>query len=90
MAGLKQDVKNSLSKPALSVSEETVTWPLDREHGRLVRGLTDFIMDQNFLGSLLHVESRIKKCFLASRMLVTILFLKVLNLLSQSWELLFL
>ena len=26
-------------------------------------------MDQNFLGSLLHVESRINKCFLASQML---------------------
>ena len=86
MAGLKQDMKNSFSKSALSVSEETVTWPLDREHGGQVRGLTDFIMDQNFLGSLLllHVISQIKKCFLVSQMLVTIWFLKVLNLLSQS------
>ena len=53
--------------------------------GKPGRGLTDFIMDQNFLGSLVHVESQLKKCFLASRILVTtILFLKVLNLLSQS------
>ena len=42
-------MKNSLSKPALSVSEETVTWPLDREHGRLVRGLTDFIYGPELL-----------------------------------------
>jgi len=49
MAGLKQDMKNSFSKSALSVSEETVTWPLDREHGRWVRDLTDFIMDQKLL-----------------------------------------
>ena len=62
----------------------TVTWPLDREHGRWAQGLTDFKMDQNFLESFLHLESRIKKCFLALRMLftITILFLKVLNLLS--------
>ena len=32
----------------------------------------------------MHVESQLKKCFLASQILVTILFLKVLNLLSQS------
>ena len=30
--------------------------------GGYVRGLTDFVMDQNFLASLVHVESRIKKC----------------------------
>ena len=42
----------------------TVTWALDREHGRWVRGLTDFKTDQNFLGSLLRLESRIKEVFL--------------------------
>ena len=66
------------------MSEETVTWLLDWEQGRLVQGLTEFIMDQNFVGSLLHVESRMKNSFLATWMLVIILFHKAPNLLSQS------
>ena len=31
------------------MSEETETWPMDREHGRLVRGLTDFIYGPELL-----------------------------------------
>lgn len=41
--------------------KKKVTWPLDKEYGRLVRGLTDFIMDQNFLGSLLQSCRKLNK-----------------------------